>query len=40
MTDLTYEELMDDVAPDPIIPFGKHRGSYAGQVDRVKSATT
>ncbi len=33
MTDLTYEELMAEVAPDPIIPFGKHRGKYAGQID-------
>lgn len=33
MTDLTYEDFMDEVAPDPIIPFGKHRGKYAGQID-------
>lgn len=32
MNELTYEELMDDVPADPVIPFGKHFGKYASQV--------
>ncbi len=33
MTDPTYEELMSEATPDPVIPFGKHYGSYASQID-------
>jgi len=29
--DLTYEELMADRTPDPVIPFSTHRGKYARQ---------
>jgi uncharacterized protein (DUF3820 family) len=29
---MEFDELMDET-PDPIIPFGKHRGKYANQID-------
>ena len=29
----TSEALMSGEAPDPVLPFGKHRGKYAHQVD-------
>jgi len=30
---LSYEELMKPETPDPVLPFEKHRGKYASQVD-------
>jgi len=29
---MNFEELMSDT-PDPIIPFGKHAGNYASDID-------
>lgn len=29
----TFQELMADPPADPVIPFGKHRGKFASQID-------
>lgn len=28
-----FDELMKDETPNPIIPFGKHAGKYASDID-------
>ena len=32
MSDMEFDDLMDDT-PDPVIPFGRHEGKYASQID-------
>lgn len=30
---MDFGNLMEEETPDPIIPFGKHEGKYASQID-------